>query len=246
MGFHRIVLRAGKVKSVGKDQIRILKSDSHIALLVAKMKTDIAVLVHDMRAAAAIARIAALQSFVHQRRAGFQRIVDGAYGGQLFIVNFDQIDRLLRGRAVHRRHRGDHVAGVAHFVGGDNLLIAHIGAKGIRGNLNGVAREHGEHARQSVGSTGVDAANARVGQRTAQHLGNGHPRQAHIAGVNRLAGNLVRAIDAADVLTDSCHGPTLLSVLLEDRCDRNAFTVVANDRAFALRPYGAGSAQSAE
>ena len=90
MGFHRIMLRAGKVKGIFKDCVGVFKSGGDIAALVAKMQTDVAVVVDDMRTAAAIARVSALELFMHQRRARLERVVDAEYRRQLFIIDVDK------------------------------------------------------------------------------------------------------------------------------------------------------------
>ena len=165
------MLGAGERERIFEDQIRCTKSFVDFAALVAKMKTDIALIVDDVSAAPPIVRIfAAFQVLVHQRSAVPQRLFDRVNRGQFFVLDFDQLERFFRDCLIDRGHRGDHVADIANFVGRENLLVSHVGAKRIGRNVQVVAANNGDHPWQRRSLAGIDAPNARVGQRAAQHF----------------------------------------------------------------------------
>src|SRR4029077_284816 len=60
VGLHRIMLGAGEMKTVFKDLIGIAKSIFDIAALMTKMKTDVALIVHDVLAAPTVTGIFAV------------------------------------------------------------------------------------------------------------------------------------------------------------------------------------------
>ena len=80
-----------------------------IAALVAKMKTDVALIVDDVLTAAAVTRIfAVVELLVHQRRIIRERFFDGVDRGKFVIIDFNQPRRLLCNRSIGRRNRGNH------------------------------------------------------------------------------------------------------------------------------------------
>ncbi len=102
---------------------------------------------------------------------------------------------MLRGRLVHRRHRRDRIAGVAHFVDRDDGLIFIGGAEHAQAPLV-VARDHGENAGELLRRAGVDAGKARVGVGAAQNFPVGHIGQLYVHRVERFAGHFLRAVGA--------------------------------------------------
>src|SRR6185503_17820566 len=56
VAFHRIVMRAGKIKSILENKVGGLKSRLDVAALVAEMMTNIALLMENIRSAAAVLR----------------------------------------------------------------------------------------------------------------------------------------------------------------------------------------------
>jgi hypothetical protein len=75
-------------------------------------------------------------------------------------------------------------------------LVSYIGAKRIGHNIQIVARKNCEHARHCARFAGIDAANSRMGHRTAENFRVSHSWQTKITGINGLACDLLCAIDA--------------------------------------------------
>ena len=146
---HRIVLCAGKIKTVFEDLIGILKPMFDIAALVAKMETNIALIVNDVLAAPAIAGIfAVFELLVHQRSAGFQRVFKREYRGKFIVLDLDQFHRVCGDAGIRGGDRGNHVTDVTNFFTGDDLLVSDVSAKGIAGKIQIVAGQNSEHTRQ--------------------------------------------------------------------------------------------------
>jgi len=118
----------------------------------------------------------------------------------------DQPQRVRRNAGLRGGHRGDHVTDVANLFAGKNLLVAHISAKGIAGEIQIVAGKYSQHTRHRARLARFDMANPRMRHRAAQHFGVYHPRQSQVAGVNRLARDLLGAVDTTETYTYRGHG----------------------------------------
>ena len=71
------------------------------------------------------------------------------------------------------------------------------------GKLREVGRgDDGKDAGQGFGTRGIDAADAGVRMRAAQHLGVHHAGEAEVGGVDGLAGDALPGIDAGHALAD--------------------------------------------
>ena len=105
--------------------------------------------------------------------------VGGGYGGHLFAHETDN----SLGQDRHVNHAAADF-GVGHVLAGDN----------------------GVNAGQSHSLGGVDADDAGVRVRTAKHPAPEHPRQRDVRGVDRLAGDFVRAFSPGYRLSDGGTG----------------------------------------
>ena len=94
-----------------------------IAALVAKMETDIALIVNDVVAAPAVTGIfAVFELLMHQRSAGFQRVFKREYRGKFIVLDLDQLHRVCRNAGIRGGDRGNHVTDVTNFFTGDESV----------------------------------------------------------------------------------------------------------------------------
>ena len=134
-----------------------------------------------------------------QRRARRERVHVVEDRRQNFVLDLDELHRRLGDRprvGGHGRHR---LAEVPDFVLGQDVLVDHIKAEPI---VEIMAGEDRPDARQTLGARHVDAPNLGARVRTLLDLGVKHPRQRHVADVERRAGQLVRHVVTHRALAD--------------------------------------------
>ncbi len=98
---------------------------------------------------------------MNQRCVLAQRLSQSERGGQLCVIAFDEIERLLRGRFVDGRNRGDHVTDVAHLVAGEKLFVLDAETEALRRHV--VGGENRGDAIQRSRAAHIEATNLRVG-----------------------------------------------------------------------------------
>ena len=113
---------------------------------------------------------------------------------QLFEVDLDLVDRVLRGRLVDGRDREDRLADEHRLVGED--LIA-----GLRLRRHLVGREDPEHAGHRERFARIDVADAGMRHRAQQQPAERHALGAEIFRVLGLAGDFAVDVGRDEVLT---------------------------------------------
>ena len=168
---------------------------------------------------------------MHQRCAGFHRVINGGDAGQIAVFDFDQITRVFGdGRGFGDQHR-DAFADVMHVSGCQyrekRFLHRHAAASGKAHRIgqrfearfgdvgSGV---DSNHTRMLERLAGVDAHDLRLGAIGAQKHGMQLVRQIAIRGVAALAGNQATIFAA-------CHGVFLVTCCGNFRIDFCAFAV---------------------
>ena len=79
-----------------------------------------------------------------------QGIGGGEIGGQFLVFDFDQVESLLRGSGIHRRHGGHRLAAITHLVAGQRVFV-HGDGQHTEGLVAGVAGDHRGNAGQRLG-----------------------------------------------------------------------------------------------
>ena len=121
---------------------------------------------------------------------------------QLFVFDFDQLQRLLGDLRRIGQHRGDRIADIAHLVDGDDRLIL-VGRAILEVEaLDVIARQGRDNAGQLFGFRGIDLDQSRVRHRAAQYPRMGHARQLDIAGIDRLAADFFDGVDPVRIGAD--------------------------------------------
>ena len=139
---------------------------------------------------------------VQQRRTGCHRAVEVQHRRQRVVVDADRRQRRGRDARRGRRHRRHRVAVVQHL-----LARHHVAAEVAARDLGLAARDialrrrqeilrghHREHAGQRERGARVDAEDARVRVRAAQHAAPDHARQRVVRAVARAPRDLVDAV----------------------------------------------------
>ncbi|OGL02178.1 MAG: hypothetical protein A3D33_08035 [Candidatus Rokubacteria bacterium RIFCSPHIGHO2_02_FULL_73_26] len=143
------------------------------------------------------------QLLVHERRAGRQRRARVEHGGQLRVLDVDQLERRLGGGARLGRDRGDLVADAPDLAPLERRLVP---GEAEGPGLDVLARQHGEHARERAGARRVDAHDPSVGEPRAQDPAVGQPRQLEVVEVARAPRRLLGAVALAHRLADDLEG----------------------------------------
>ena len=156
-----------------------------------------------------------LELVVHARRAGLGRFLCRGNGGQRFVLDLDQFQRVLRLRRGLGNDEGDAVADptdkavgqhrVARRMHGGAAAALEAGIAGqvaVAGGLDVGCGQHREHARRSLGGFGVDRHDLGVGMRRAQHDAEGHAGIDHVVDKVALALHQFRIFKPRHALTD--------------------------------------------
>ena len=139
---------------------------------------------------------------MEQRRAVDHRVAHVEHRGQDFVLDLDQLDRVLGDVVVGRGDGGHGVALVEHLVRGDHVVQHPVelgrALAGVDHFVGGAGEigvgDHGEHAVERFGLGRVDADDSRVRVRAAQDAAGEHPRQVQVGAVLGRAGDLVHAV----------------------------------------------------
>ena len=118
---------------------------------------------------------------------------------QDLVLDLDQVDSLAGYLQRVGGHGRNGLAVVPHLLLGEDVLVDHVEAEPV---VELGADEDGADSRQGLGARDVDPeyAGPRVG--ALLDLGVEHARKAHVARVDRLAGELLDGVDAALRLAD--------------------------------------------
>src|SRR5881628_474014 len=155
---------------------------------------DVAVAMEDRN------RRVARPPLVDQRGAGRQRGVEIEDGGQRLVDDLDGRQRGFRGLARRRRHGRHRLADISHLAPGEHRLVLEGPAVADVGHVGG--GHHRAHSGQSPRPRCVQAHDARVRLRAAEHLADEHAGQREVRGVDGGAGNLPGAVHARERLAD--------------------------------------------
>ena len=146
-------------------------------------------------------------------------IEDVDHGGQDLVIDFDQGEGLIGRLLIDRRHAGDGVAAIEHFVARQDVIANVLETSGPFAQINHIVligrgkivrRDDRPHPLQSLGSGGVDGPNAGMGVGTPQNLAVKHAGQPGVAPVDRLAGDLVGAVVTNRARSDYFVLPVIL------------------------------------
>jgi hypothetical protein len=150
---------------------------------------------------------------VQDRRVGGHRLDGVEDGGQLLVVDLDEVERLLRGVLVDGGDGGDALADEADAAAGEDGHVAQEGA--VDSAVDVLAGDDRVDAGEGRGGGGVDAADESVGVGAVEHLAPEDAGQGEVGGVDGAPGDLVGALDArrrlADDLVDHVSLPRRLS-----------------------------------
>jgi hypothetical protein len=135
----------------------------------------------------------------HHRRAGLHRLARRERGRKDFVVDLDELERAQRDVDGVGGHRG-HLLPRVRDILGERRLRNHVPVRApVLGVVLGQDRAH---AGQRGGGRHIDARDAGVRVRRAQHLGVQHSRQAHVGRIHRAAGHLLPCVAAVDGRSD--------------------------------------------
>jgi hypothetical protein len=179
-------MHGGGVKLALDDHVRGGEARSQVTPFVADVLGDIG------RPVPALAQGIGAQVVEQDRRVGGHRGLAVEHVRQQFIFHRDQPRRLFGDVGRVGRHRGDGMAVVEHLVPRQHIAaavaqvddrLAQVGDLVLDG---GHIRRSGHRAHAGQRSRGrrVDAHDAGVGVRAAQHLAVQQPRQLHIGAVD--------------------------------------------------------------
>ena len=189
MGFDVGLVHHGRVEAVLEDPVGLGETALHVApqdlLVVAHVAAP--VLHAGLRPVVGMA-------VVDQRRVRLHGLQSRRDRRKHLVVHLDEARRFLGRLLVHRRHRGDAVADVAHLGAGEILLVADEFPVADRGQVG--RGHHGLDARQPLGPLGADGGDAGVGVGAQHHLAVEHlASRRHVRAEHRLPGDLLEDLD---------------------------------------------------
>ena len=150
-------------------------------------------------------------SLVHLGRARLQRFLGVEDGGELLVLDPDELDGVHRRGLVDGRHRRDLLAREPDLAGGeDTVLLLDRPPQSDRSVRPG---HHGPHTGYALGGLHVHVDDARVRVRAAEDLGVQHVRHLDVADVLRGAEHLLARRQVWNARTDHrlFHGRPLIS-----------------------------------
>ena len=130
------------------------------------------------------------------RRCGFFYV---GYFRQLFVFDFDQLQRRFRDRRIVSQHRRNRITDVAYLVDRDDRLIFVGRAVFVVESLDIVAGERRDHSRKRFRFGSIDFDELRVRHRTSEDARVRHARELEIGRVDRLARDFFDAVDAVRI-----------------------------------------------
>ena len=143
------------------------------------------------------------EALVQDRRIVSHGVLDAQDVGQDFVIDVDQVQRLLRRSGIGRRHSRDHVPLVEGLLTGDDVAAVEAVVDhrpfGLVGELGGDLRHiGGGHDRLDSGqverAAGVYRPNPGVRVRTAEQLAVKHGWQVNVRAVPGPSGHFVRPV----------------------------------------------------
>ena len=147
------------------------------------------------------------------RRARLHGLLGIEHCRQFLVLDVDQIECRLGNFDCRRSYRSHRLANVTHDFTVHHLEIEHHAGRlhrdeEYRAELDlrhVLGQQNRLHTGQSLGARSIDADNARMRIRTAQHLGMQHSGQAHIDRVALAARHLVIRIGPLNAVPDDIH-----------------------------------------
>ena len=136
-----------------------------------------------------------------QGRVFSERLVDGEYCGNGFVIALDKVDRLVGGLLIDGGDRGDDVADITRFIARKKFFILNAEAESLRRRAAG--DENRRDASQRARPPHIETENLCVWKGTAKQPGVEQARQGDIDGVDRAAGDAVNAIQSRQRLADN-------------------------------------------
>ncbi len=150
--------------------------------------------------------VADFRSFVDLDLRVGQRVLGRQHCRQHLVVDLDEVQGLLCGPLVERRHASHLVADESGVIGRERLLVLRPGDDAVPGRQLG-ADQRRHHAGIGLGLGDVDAADARVGVRRAEDLRVQHARQRDVVGIDARPVGLGDAVDLGQPLPHAAaHG----------------------------------------
>ena len=194
---HRVVLDRRKAERVPDDEVGRRQRRGGVAAREVELVTDVRARPGPERRE--IGEVAGQRlARVDERRAGRQRILERQRRRQRLVVDVDQLERGGRRRLVDGGDRGHRLALVTRDVDGQDRTVAKRRAEVRIAPGEVGAGQHGHHAGQRAGPSGLHAREAGVSVRRAKHPGVSHARQHEIRHVPRAAGDLLDRVDARE------------------------------------------------
>ena len=185
IGFHHGVMDLGAFVSFLAHQIGLGETGRGVAELVMNLPLDVVGFL-----------------FVQGHRAGLAGIGGFEIGGQLAYLEANKGNRQLCRGFVHRRHRRDRIADVAHLAARQRELVLGDRNHAV-GHVAFIARNDGAHPRQAQRFGDVDLKQLGMGVRAAQdHADQGVGRR-QIRRVTRRAGDFLIAVDERQAYADA-------------------------------------------
>ena len=183
----------------------------------------------------------------HAIAGGLHRLLRVGHHRQVFVLDRDQVERVLGHVAALGHHHGDRFADVADAADGDAALLdRRIGEARQRPRRPGDvgAGQHLDHALERRCGADVDRLDAGVRARAAQHRRVQHVGQVDVVDVAALPGEQARILDALDALADPLQRLARLLALAARR-DRRALDGRAHHAASAIACWSSAARSTA-
>ena len=120
---------------------------------------------------------------------------------QHFIVDVDQFECLVGSGLINCCHAGHVVTHVANFVHSQRMFVVTYRKNSIR-SRSVFAGNDGDDSFQLFGATGVNALNARVGERRMQDSSHQHAGHGEVIGVFAGSGGLTSGVHHGNGFSD--------------------------------------------
>ena len=184
VGFHLGVGHLWGMEAVLQDHIAGRETRLHVPKLGVNLALDIA-----------------FAFFMQGFRPLGHRLEGIEVGRQGVVFHHDGVQGLFGRPGIHRGHRGDAFALVAHLVPGQRILVARQGQHAER-HVALLPGDHRSHARHGFGRRNVDGHDAGVRVGAAQDASHQGVRKTEIRGILAPSGGFFQPVDEGHGLAD--------------------------------------------
>ena len=197
--FHRVGVDHRKIKLAFHDVrcrseggVDVTPFHMHVLANIFCAAREISEIVEPPKGAAEIVRP------MNEHSAGRERGIDVEHRRELFVIDFDFVERLLRAQFIFGDDRGYRLADESNLADRQQGMIFYGVAIIRMQRTEVISRKHVDDSGLTLGLGNVDGENFGMRKRAAEKFGPSHALERNVAGVGSGPRNLGHAIGARD------------------------------------------------